>query len=186
MIALVAVANGALLTGIMSSRLAYGMARDGLLPGVFGRVLPGRRTPWVAVVATAAVSLVLALTGGVDALAATLVLLLLFVFAGVDAAVLALRRDPGRAGHFRVPTAVPVAGLLSCLFLFTRIEREVWLRGLVLVVPAAALALLNARRARGEPGADGRFAKDGYRTVRRRTHPAEQPSGQARPAGDRR
>ncbi len=31
-IALVAVANGALLTGIMSSRLAYGMARDGLLP----------------------------------------------------------------------------------------------------------------------------------------------------------
>lgn len=31
-IALVAVANGALLTGIMSSRLTYGMARDGLLP----------------------------------------------------------------------------------------------------------------------------------------------------------
>ncbi|MGW5318893.1 APC family permease [Nocardia thailandica] len=185
-IALVAVANGALLTGIMSSRLAYGMARDGLLPGVFGRVLPGRRTPWVAIVATAAVSLVLALTGGVDALAATLVLLLLFVFAAVDAAVLVLRRDPGRAGHFRVPTAVPVAGLLSCLFLFTRIEREVWLRGLVLVVPAAALALLNARRTRGEGGADGRFAKDGYRTVRRRTHPAEQRAGQARPAGDRR
>lgn len=44
-IALVAVANGALLTGIMSSRLAYGMARDGLLPSFLAKVLPGRRTP---------------------------------------------------------------------------------------------------------------------------------------------
>lgn len=44
-LALVAVANGALLTGIMSSRLAYGMARDGLLPAGLTKVLPGRRTP---------------------------------------------------------------------------------------------------------------------------------------------
>lgn len=44
-IAPVAVANGALLTGIMSSRLAYGMARDGLLPRFLTKVLPGRRTP---------------------------------------------------------------------------------------------------------------------------------------------
>lgn len=58
-VALVAVANGALLTGIMSSRLAYGMARDGLLPSVLGRVLPGRRTPWVAVLVTTALSALL-------------------------------------------------------------------------------------------------------------------------------
>ncbi len=40
-IALVAVANGALLTMIMASRLTYGMARDGLLPSALGTVLPG-------------------------------------------------------------------------------------------------------------------------------------------------
>lgn len=38
LIALIAVANGALLTMIMSSRLTYGMAEQGLLPGVLTRV----------------------------------------------------------------------------------------------------------------------------------------------------
>lgn len=46
-ISLIAVANGVLLTMIMASRLAYGMAEQGLLPRVLGRVLPRRRTPWV-------------------------------------------------------------------------------------------------------------------------------------------
>ncbi|WP_410873014.1 APC family permease [Nocardia sp. A7] len=147
-IALVAVANGALLTGIMSSRLAYGMANDGLLPPVLGRVLASRRTPWVAILATSAVSLLLALTGEVDSLAATLVLLLLFVFASVNAAVLVLRRDNGEPDHFRIPTIFPCLGLASCLFLFTRIDGEVWLRGLVLVAFGAVLALVNAIRAR--------------------------------------
>jgi amino acid transporter len=64
-IALVAVANGALLTGIMSSRLAYGMARDGLLPRFLTRVLPRRRTPWASIAVTTALSFLLALTGDV-------------------------------------------------------------------------------------------------------------------------
>ncbi|EGH18912.1 amino acid permease-associated region, partial [Pseudomonas savastanoi pv. glycinea str. race 4] len=38
--ALIAVANGALLTMIMASRLTFGMAREGLLPAVMGSVLP--------------------------------------------------------------------------------------------------------------------------------------------------
>ena len=46
-IALVAVANGALLTMIMSSRLAYGMAEHGLLPGVLATCCPsGERRGW--------------------------------------------------------------------------------------------------------------------------------------------
>ncbi|RDI63387.1 APC family permease [Nocardia pseudobrasiliensis] len=140
-IALVAVANGALLTGIMCSRLAYGMARDGLLPPLLSRVLPGRRTPWVAILTTTAVSLVLALTGEVAALAETLVLLLLIVFTAVNLAVLILRRESGEAtDHFRVPTPIPYLGLLACGFLFTRIEAAIWARGAILL----ALALLPA------------------------------------------
>ncbi|WP_431193170.1 amino acid permease [Streptomyces tendae] len=68
-IALVAVANGALLTGIMSSRLAYGMAKDGLLPGALTKVLPGRRTPWAAIAVTTVLAMLLALTGSVATLA---------------------------------------------------------------------------------------------------------------------
>ncbi|MCM6772506.1 APC family permease [Nocardia sp. CDC159] len=153
-IALVAVANGALLTGIMSSRLAYGMARDGLLPPVLSRLLPGRRTPWVAIAATTAVSLALALTGEVDALAETLVLLLLIVFTAVNATVLLLRRESGDApDHFRVPWPVPCLALVSCLFLFTRIEAGIWLRGGILVGLGLLLAAVNiVRRRRHTPG----------------------------------
>jgi amino acid transporter len=49
-IALFALANGALINLIMASRLMYGMAEQGVVPGVLGRVLPKRGTPWVAIV----------------------------------------------------------------------------------------------------------------------------------------
>jgi amino acid transporter len=150
-IALVAVANGALLTGIMSSRLAYGMARDGLLPSALGRVLPGRRTPWVAIAVTTALSMLLALTGGVATLASTLVLLLLVVFFLVNTAVLVLRRDPGTPGHFRAPVVLPVLGALSCVVLATRIEGEVWARGLLVLAVGVVLGASAARRRASRP-----------------------------------
>lgn len=158
LIALIAVANGALLTGIMSSRLTYGMARDGLLPSVLTRVLPNRRTPWVAIIATTMLSVLLALTGTVGTLAATLVLLLLVVFIAVNVAVLALRGRRADDDHFRVPTVVPVLGVLSCVVLMTQIETEVWLRGLLMLAAGVALAAASALRLRrsGEPGLDER------------------------------
>jgi amino acid transporter len=159
-IALVAVANGALLTGIMSSRLAYGMARDGLLPRALTAVLPGRRTPWVAIAVTTGLAALLALTGSVTTLASTLVLLLLVVFFMVNTALLALRRDPGEPGHFRAPTVLPVLGAASCVLLATRIEAAVWLRGLVvlgagLVLGAVVAARRGAGRAAGERATSG-------------------------------
>lgn len=150
-VALVAVANGALLTGIMSSRLAYGMARDGLLPGFLTKVLPGRRTPWAAIAATTALSLLLALTGDVSTLASTLVLLLLVVFFLVNTSLLVLRRDTTSRDHFRAPTIVPVLGALSCVLLATQIEQDVWLRGLIVLAVGAGLATIASVRSRRAP-----------------------------------
>ncbi|MEV5356170.1 APC family permease [Streptomyces sp. NPDC052693] len=158
-IALVAVANGALLTGIMSSRLAYGMAKDGLLPAGLTKVLPGRRTPWAAIAVTTLLAMFLALTGSVATLASTLVLLLLVVFLMVNTAVLVLRRDPGEADHFRAPTVLPVLGIASCVLLATQIEAQVWLRGLVIVaagmVLGAVAAVRRTRRADQDPRSTG-------------------------------
>ncbi|WP_299535951.1 APC family permease [uncultured Streptomyces sp.] len=164
-IALVAVANGALLTGIMSSRLAYGMARDGLLPAFLGRVLPGRRTPWTAIVVTTLLALLLSLTGDVAVLASTLVLLLLVVFLLVNTAVLVLRRDRVGHDHFRTPTVVPVLGVASCVLLATQIEGEVWARGLIVLAVGVVLGIVAAarRRAAGHTGG----AEDRESPVRR-------------------
>lgn len=141
-IALVAVANGALLTMIMSSRLAYGMSCQGLLPHALSKVLPERRTPWVAIVATSVVAIVLTLTGSLATLAETVVLLLLFVFLSTNLAVLVLRRDVVDAGHFRVPTWVPVLAILSCLILLTQQSAETWLRAGALMLVGVGLYFL--------------------------------------------
>ena len=149
-IALVAVANGALLTSVMASRLLYGMARDGLLPPVLGRVLPRRRTPGIAVAVTIAVAVLLAVTGGVTALAETVVLLLLVVFVSTNLAVLVLRRERTEAPHFRVWTPVPVLGILSCVVLATQQSAGTYLRAGVLVL--VGLALYGLSRLSGASG----------------------------------
>ena len=145
LIALIAVANGALLTAIMCSRLTYGMAEEGLLPKVLSRVLPGRRTPWVAIIVTTLVSMALVVSGDLATLAATVVLLLLFVFISTNVAVLVLRRDRVGHRHFRAPTVLPVLGVLSCLLLLTQQEAGVWLRALVLLAIGAALYAVTRR-----------------------------------------
>lgn len=128
LIALVAVANGALLTMIMASRLAYGMASAGLLPSALGKVLHVRRTPWVAIMVTTLVAIILTLTGSLAVLAQTVVLLLLFVFLSTNLAVLVLRRDSVSEAHFRVPSWVPVLAIVSCLVLMSQQDGQTWIR----------------------------------------------------------
>jgi amino acid transporter len=155
LVALVAVANGALLTMIMASRLTYGMARERLLPAPLARVLPGRRTPVVAVLVTTAFALALALTGTVAALAETVVLLLLVVFLSANTAVLVLRRRERRDGttrtdHWRVWWPVPVLGIVACLALMTQQQPGTWLRaGLALLV---GMVLYRVAARRGDTG----------------------------------
>jgi APA family basic amino acid/polyamine antiporter len=147
LIALVAVANGALLTMIMASRLAFGMGEQGLLPPVFGKVLPRRRTPWVAIIVTTVVAMGLTLVGDLSTLAETVVLLLLFVFLSTNIAVLVLRRDKVEHEHFKVWSFVPVLGALSCVGLLTQQAPEVWLFGGILLAVGFVLYLV-ARFAR--------------------------------------
>ncbi|KIQ19260.1 amino acid permease [Rhodococcus sp. Leaf7] len=138
-IALIAVANGALLTMIMASRLTYGMSNQGLLPSAAGRVLPRRRTPWVAILATTIVAMILAATGTVAALAETVVLLLLIVFVSTNLAVLVLRRDTVEHPHFRTPAVLPVLALVSCVVLATQQSAGTWLRAAVLLLVGVVL-----------------------------------------------
>ena len=151
LIALIAVANGALLTMIMASRLTYGMAEQGLLPRALSRVLPRRQTPWVAILSTTLVAMLLTLVGDLTVLAETVVLLLLFVFLSANVSVLVLRRDRVEHDHFRVWTVIPVLAIASCILLLTQQSGRVWLFGAVLLAVGVGLYFL-ARwvRTRGE------------------------------------
>ncbi len=125
LIAMFAVANSALINMMMASRLLYGMARQGVLPPVLGRVLEGRRTPWVAILFTTAIAVGLLVFVGRSAnassqlslLGGTTALLLLAVFTVVNICCLVLRRDRIEAKHFRAPTVMPIIGALCCAYL---------------------------------------------------------------------
>jgi APA family basic amino acid/polyamine antiporter len=142
---------------IMASRLTFGMAEEGLLPPVLGKVLPNRRTPWVAIIATTAVAMVLTLTGDLASLAETVVLLLLFVFISTNIAVLVLRRDRVEHKHFRIPTVIPYLGVASCVLLLTQQSAEIWLRAAILVGVGVVLYFISAvvtKRSNRKPQAE--------------------------------
>ncbi|HEX2105263.1 MAG TPA: APC family permease [Solirubrobacteraceae bacterium] len=150
-IALFAVTNGALINMIMASRLLYGMSIQGIVPGGFSRVLPGRRTPWVAIAFTTLLAMVLVSTGDLSTLADMTVLLLLGVFALVNTAVLVLRRDRVDHQHYHAPTLLPVLGVgISIAVMFTK-EGDVFLRAGLLLLVGVVFWVMNlaALRARG-------------------------------------
>ncbi|MBJ7331583.1 MAG: amino acid permease [Solirubrobacteraceae bacterium] len=142
-IALLAVANGALINMIMASRITYGMAGQGIVPPGFGRVHERRRTPWVAILFTSAIAIALVCTGDLSSLADTTVLLLLAVFVAVNIAVLVLRRTPVDHEHFHAPTIIPVIGAIVCLGLMTQKSGETYVRAGILLAVGVVLWLVN-------------------------------------------
>jgi amino acid transporter len=127
LIALFAIANGALINLIMASRLTYGMSREGIVPPLFSKVLDGRRTPLAAIAFTAGLCAVLVIVGDLSTLADTTVTLLLGVFILVNVSVLVLRRDHVDHDHFHAPAVFPVVGVLACAGLLTRQELDTFL-----------------------------------------------------------
>src|SRR5215207_5743253 len=142
-IALLAVSNGALINLIMASRITYGMADQGVLPSVFSRVHEGRRTPWIAILFTVSIALVLlAVLGGnpdaLDTLGSTTVVLLLLAFIMVNVSVMVLRSDRVDHEHFRTLTIFPILGIVVSAVLLIYTAMNDWtifgLAGLLLAI----------------------------------------------------
>ncbi|MGD9634667.1 MAG: APC family permease [Pirellulales bacterium] len=120
-ITMFAVANTVLINYIMGSRMLYGMARQGLMPAVLGRIHGQRNTPHVAILTLLVLVLILAFSGGAEAvkqLAKATALLLLFSFTVVNSALIVLKLRPGEPhGQFEIPFFVPALGILINLAL---------------------------------------------------------------------
>ncbi|MCC4249326.1 MULTISPECIES: APC family permease [Microbacterium] len=153
-IALVAIANGALLFMVMASRVGYGLAESELLPRVFGRVLPRRRTPWVSILVVSGMTIALSFVGDVGTLAETTVLLLLLVFLAANVSVLVLKKDVVDHPHFRVPRVVPVLAIIASIVLLTQQTGVVWLGALAYIVVGSVLFLVARAGRRREERAD--------------------------------
>jgi len=137
-ITLFAVANTGLVNYVTSSRLLYGMGRQGMLPAFFGKVHDERRTPHIAIIVLFLILAPLALTGTIAELASATVLLLLAVFTVVNGSLFVLKQRKGEnKGRFEVPLFVPALGAIVCVGLIVvRISTGDWR------APAIAGALL--------------------------------------------
>lgn len=127
-ITLFAVANTGLVNFVTASRLLYGMARQGLLPQILGRVHNGRRTPHIAIFLLFLILVPLALSGTIAELASATVLLLLSVFTVVNGALFVLKGRKGEEpGRFEIPRIIPALGALVCLALIVvRVSTGDW------------------------------------------------------------
>jgi APA family basic amino acid/polyamine antiporter len=132
--ALCATANAALSGIISASRMLFGMARDKDMPAIFARLLPGRDSPWTASVALLAGIALLVPLGEIKTVASMSSLGALFVFIGVNTAVIVLRyREPALQRPFRTPLAfgrmpvIPLLGIIVSIALATQFSWDVYL-----------------------------------------------------------
>ncbi len=116
------------------TRVAFAMARDGLLPPALAKVHPTFRTPWVI---TAITGVAVAIIGGLVDLE-TLVHLVsigtLFAFVLVSLGVLVLRHTrPDLPRAFRTPAVwfVAITSALLCFYLMLNLTGGTWVRFLV-------------------------------------------------------
>jgi basic amino acid/polyamine antiporter, APA family len=113
------------------SRVAFAMARDGLLPPVFAKVHPTFRTPYVITTIVGIVVAVLATFTSIDVLAELVNVGTLFAFILVSLGVIVLRRTrPDLHRAFRVPLVpvIPILAALVCFYLMLNLAVETWLR----------------------------------------------------------
>ena len=130
------------------SRSLFALAENGDLPPWFGRVHPRYHTPSNAVLFTAAVAIVLALTGSFVALAAVSAIARLVMYLAVCLATLVLRRrepagDVGPA-QFTVPLGpvVPVLASMVALGILAGATRQQLIAGAAALVAGAVLFLV--------------------------------------------
>jgi APA family basic amino acid/polyamine antiporter len=107
-------------TVMAASRVAFSMGRDRWLPGRFSEIDPVRRTPRIAIFATGAILVAIALLLPLEAVGSAASLMFLLIFAMVNLSAIALRRKyPEVPRRYRIPLYpyVPVLGFTLNMFL---------------------------------------------------------------------
>ena len=140
--AIVGLASVVLVLLMGQSRIFYAMARDGLIPPLFGRIHPKFRTPYLGTIVTGAFAALLAGVLPLDILGELVSIGTLAAFVIVCAGIMVLRvRAPNAARPFRTPFVWVVAplGIAMCLFMMVFLPLDTWIRLAVWTVIGLAI-----------------------------------------------
>jgi APA family basic amino acid/polyamine antiporter len=97
----IAMVNGILVQIVMASRVLYGMAGEGMMPGLLGRVHPRRRTPVIAIILFTLLIGFLALAVPLVRLAEMTSFLILVIFTLVNVSLFLIGRRPAAPKRLR-------------------------------------------------------------------------------------
>jgi basic amino acid/polyamine antiporter, APA family len=135
-VALFSTANTALISLIGASRILFGMGEEGVVPKVAAKVVPKRKTPWVASLTILAVALALLPLGDLETVASISAMATMIAFFSVNVAMISLRYSlASKERPFRSPLNLGKFPLLSfiaaciCLVLLTQFSATVYLIG---------------------------------------------------------
>ncbi len=147
--AVIAIASVVLTVLYGQTRILLTMARDGLVPKLFGRVSHRTGTPVVGTLVVGVVVTVVAALVPLGELADATSIGTLVAFALVNVSVLVLRRSrPGLERSYRVPLfpVVPVLGTLSCVLLAVFLGAGTWIAFGLWMLAGVVLYLAYGRR----------------------------------------
>jgi APA family basic amino acid/polyamine antiporter len=118
-------------------RVFFSMARDGLLPPVFGKVHPKFKTPYITTILTGSIAAIVAGLFPIGLLGQLVSIGTLLAFVIVCGGVWVLRvRSPEIPRAFKTPLVplVPILGILSCFGLMAGLPGDTWLRLIVWLI----------------------------------------------------
>ena len=124
-IAMIAITNTTLVAIVTQPRILYGMANEDVVPAVFAKIHPTRRSPWVGLIFSGTVVCALLVVGTfvpnvegaslIERLSLVTVLFLLFIYALVIVSCLKLRGQDEDERTYRANTPLLIVGLLGNL-----------------------------------------------------------------------
>jgi APA family basic amino acid/polyamine antiporter len=129
-------------------RIFYSMARDGLLPPVFGKVHPKFQTPYVSTIITGSVAGVIAGLFPIQILGELVSIGTLLAFVIVSAGIIVLRyRFPDLPRPFKTPLVplVPILSILICGYMMSALPGDTWLRLLIWLAIGLVIYFLYGR-----------------------------------------